>query len=378
MTSDLCAQPRADYTNRPKANLCQFNFVEGHECMFGPENCIYAHSIQHIPETDPNFLKSMTSKKRKSLFNNLGIWPTTAILEFFTPTEIIEISRVNKEAHYISKKIFGMRAVALDKINIRTVMLFRRAEKLIVNNNSLNFFMQYKDVFFEEILAHYYRISKLIINLNTLFDVRQKDYLFDKLASFELRPTIDTLLIQNSMLTNRNLDSLLRTQFTQKVLQLKLPQNNLGDSGVNFLFCSGRLQQIKKLDLSSNLITMHGAEIIAVSHSLPRLQSLNLSFNKIGDQGFIFLVQSKSYPTLLELKLDANQIDQTGAQTLQYGCGFGELRNLSISQNGFKTKGCQLIQIYPLRNMRVLKMSRCDIMNEGVASLAAASYFRNL
>ena len=114
--------------------------MEGLECMFGAENCIYAHSINEIQETDPDLIKSMASKKRKSIFNNLGIWPTTAILSFFTPNEIIEISRVNKEAHYISKKVFGMRLVDLERINIRTVKLFKRAEKIRVNHHSINFF----------------------------------------------------------------------------------------------------------------------------------------------------------------------------------------------------------------------------------------------
>ena len=94
--------------------------------MFGPENCIYAHSIKDIQETDPDLIKSMASKKKKAIFNNLGIWPTATILAFFTPNEIIEISRVNKEAHYISKKVFGMRCVDLEKIR--------------VTHHSLNFF----------------------------------------------------------------------------------------------------------------------------------------------------------------------------------------------------------------------------------------------
>lgn len=191
--------------------------------MFGPENCIYAHSIKDMQETDvssflslifafqPDFIKSMASKKKKAVFNNLGIWPTATILAFFTPNEIIEISRVNKEAHYISKKVFGMRCVYLEKINILTVKLFRRAEKLKVTHHSLNFFQQFKDVFFEEILAHYRGLTKLIINLNFLFDERLKDSLIEKLASFNLKPNVRTLLIEDSMLNVRNLDSITRT-----------------------------------------------------------------------------------------------------------------------------------------------------------------------
>lgn len=155
----------------------------------------------------------MVSKKKKAIFNNLGIWPTAAILSFFTPNEIIEISRVNKEAHYISKKVFGMRRVDLEKINIRTVKLFKRAEELRVTHKSLNFFSQFKDVFFEEILAHYRGLTKFVINLNWLFEERQKDTLFDKMAGFVLKPNIRTLQVEDSMLNARNLDSITRTIF---------------------------------------------------------------------------------------------------------------------------------------------------------------------
>ena len=65
------------------------------------------------------------------------------------------------------------------------------------------------------------------------------------------------------MLNYRNLDSITRTQFAQKIVALKLPRNNIGDQGVNFIFSSSRLAHITKLDLSSNLITKTGAEMIA-------------------------------------------------------------------------------------------------------------------
>ena len=68
-------------------------------------------------------------------------------------------------------------------------------------------------MFFEEIVAHYRGLTKLIVNLNFLFEERLKDSLFDKLASFSLKPNIKTLLIEDSMLNYRNLDSITRTQF---------------------------------------------------------------------------------------------------------------------------------------------------------------------
>lgn len=89
----------------------------------------------------------MSSNKKKRLFKNLGIWVTTTILSFFSPNELIEISRVNKEAYFISRKIFGTRKIDLEKINIRTIKLFKRAEKINITKDSLPFFSQFKHNF---------------------------------------------------------------------------------------------------------------------------------------------------------------------------------------------------------------------------------------
>ena len=63
---------------------------------------------------------------------------------------------------------------------------------------------------------------------------------------------------------------------------------------------------------------------------------------------------------------------------LTYGCVSMNLKKLSVRQNTFKTKGCQYIQIYPMRGLIELNLSRNQIMDEGVAKLAEASYLRNL
>ena len=298
---------------RPKANLCMFNFVQGHECMFGPEFCIYAHSIADIQEGDPSFAKTSSKSTRKSIFNNLGIWPTVTILSYFTPSEIMEISRVNKEAHYIAKKVFAMRCINLEKINIRSVKFFKRAEKLRITKDSLSFFQQYKDNFFEEILEHYKNLSKLVINLNWLFDERCKDALIDKISGFQLKSNIKTMLVEDSILNSYNLESLTRTQLVQNITQLKLPRNNLGDTGIAHIFTTDRLNHVRVLDLSSNLITVKGAQVIAESDNFPKLRSLYLRFNKIQNEGFQSLIISQNYPELQNLKLDINQIDQKGA-----------------------------------------------------------------
>lgn len=198
------------------------------------------------------------------------------------------------------------------------------------------------------------------------------------MANFTLKPNIRTLLIEDSMLNVRNLHSILRTQFAQKIIALKLPRNTLGDAGISFLFESDdRLCHLQKLDLSSNLITKVGAEKIAEATKLTKLRVLDLCSNKLKDEGFSFLILSRNFPALIDLRLDTNEIEEAGAQALTHNCNL-ELRKLTIRSNSFKMKGCQYVQIYAFRDLQELNMSRNGIMNEGVAKLADASYLRNL
>ena len=91
---------------------------------------------------------------------------------------------MNREAHFISRKVFGTRKIDLERINIRTVKFFKRAEKINISKDSLGFFSQYKRNFLAQILDHYKNMRTLAINLNFLFEERDKDKLFEILSEF--------------------------------------------------------------------------------------------------------------------------------------------------------------------------------------------------
>lgn len=169
--------------DKPKSQLCQFMFLNGHECIF-EKNCIYAHSIAEIQENDEEFRKLMlmNQKMERKIFQNFGIWPTTIVLQYFTPEEIIQLSRINKEAHYISKKVFGTRKVELGKISLRLVKFFQRVEQIRISKESLPFFTQFKPVMFQQILCYYKNLRKFIINLNFIFEEKNVESLLDRLA----------------------------------------------------------------------------------------------------------------------------------------------------------------------------------------------------
>ena len=250
------------------------------------------------------------AKKDRRLFKNLGIGASLTILSFFTPEEIVlSLRRVNKEALVICKRVYATKVVQLEKVTLRSVKFFERAGEIRISKESLSFFDQFKDEFFEEILDHYTNVKTLTINLNFLFDDKLKDKIIDKISSFNLKRNISTFQAEDvPVFNNFNLDTLTKTNFLANIQNLKLPRNNLGNQGLMYLFSSPNLRHIVKIDLSSNNIDSEGADYIAYNSELPYLQVLDLRVNRISDQGFKSLIKSERLNNIRDLKLDVNKI----------------------------------------------------------------------
>lgn len=140
--------------------------------------------------------------------------------------------RINKEALVLCKKAFAARKVTLHKINLKTVKFFERAEEIKLARDSLTFFTQFKDNFFEELLIHYKNVKTFTINLNFLFEEDKKDKLFEKLSGFVLKENIKTFVSEDAMINQRNLEALTKSDFLQNIMYLRLPRNNLGNNGI--------------------------------------------------------------------------------------------------------------------------------------------------
>ena len=123
------------------------------------------------------------ARGERRLFKNLGIGPSLTILSFFTPEEIVmNLRRVNKEALVLCRRVFKTKIVQLEKVNLKSVKFFERAEEIRISKESLKFFSEYKDEFFEEILNHYTNVKTFTINLNFLFDDKLKDKIIEKIS----------------------------------------------------------------------------------------------------------------------------------------------------------------------------------------------------
>jgi len=201
------------------------------------------------------------------------------------------------------------------------VKFFERTEEIKIIKDSLSFFQTYRESFLLEILNHYKNVRRLTINLNFLFEDDKKDRFLDMLCQMHsaepLKESIRVFNIEDAVISERNIDSLFKSQILQNIQYLKLPRNSLGNKGIEKLFKAAekiKMGRIKKLDISSNMIIgEEGARIIAENNGFPSLESLDIRNNKLGSSGFKILVQSEKYPHLIDLKIDMNKLEDTGA-----------------------------------------------------------------
>ena len=171
---------------KPKCQLCQMHFLRDHECIFG-KHCQFAHKICDVTELISEVENKRVPYNQRRLFKNLGVGPSLVILSYFSPEEMmINLRRVNKEALALCKRIYSARVVPLEKITLRSVKFFERAQEIRISKESLTFFSSYKDEFLTEILDHYRNVKAFTINLNFLFDDQKKDRILDKISSFAL------------------------------------------------------------------------------------------------------------------------------------------------------------------------------------------------
>lgn len=205
-----------------------------------------------------------------------------------------------------------MHCVDIERINLRSVNFFKRALNLRISKDSIGFFEQYQDSFFQEILDSYMNVSKVIINMNWLFDINVIDKFFEKFTNFALNKYTKTLLIEDCVLEQHTIDLVMRRNFSSNLQALQLPRNNLRNEGILLIFESSRLAHILEIDLSSNQISEKGAQYIANSKNYAKLKTLSISNNSVGNSGIEAILKSENYPNLCNFKADLNKISSAG------------------------------------------------------------------
>ena len=109
---------------------------------------------------------------------------------------------------------------------------------------------------------------------------------------------------------------------------LDLEDKNVSPEHLRLLCQAGEtLQRVKQLDLSNNGLGDTEIEFLSKSRCLPNLEKLFLNHNKISNAGAKTLAESKLVRNISCLMLEANQIGVNGAQPLATSLN---LKNLAL------------------------------------------------
>jgi Leucine-rich repeat (LRR) protein len=348
--------------------LCCMNFKKGHKWIFGTK-CIFAHSIGDIREP---YKQSMSvSDKNVRLFKKLNFWVTNIILSFMRNEEILGMRTVNREAQAWCQKAYQARIIELSKITLKTAQFFKRAVTLEVNHDSSKFFEIYKDRFFNDILDHFSNLRILKIDLNEVFDDSKKEKIIDKLTEFPLKIQIEEVMfIRWKEITERDLNSIVSTNFLENVSRLCLSMNNIVDKNLTPIVTAKILRNLKELDLSSNQLTDKGIEILVVAEIFENLRSLNLSINRIENGGMKLIAQTKAFPQLEWLELATNKISKKGIYDFAISGNYPNLKRLVLRNNKIKVEGAkELNGASNFKSLETLDLNKCKLEDDGCIHL---------
>jgi Leucine-rich repeat (LRR) protein len=174
------------------------------------------------------------------------------------------------------------------------------------------------------------------------------------------------------------------------LVALRLPNNYIGNGGIEGISSSTSFPSLQELDLSLSgphgyyfedpIIDQTGLAALAQWRGLARLRSLNLSGHAAGQSGLRSLLQSKHLSQLKELILCQN--DGFGPEAMQeFAAARTELQLevLDLGLNVLRNAGAgELAKAPCLRDLKVLNLARCEIHTAGARQLAEAECVGNL
>jgi uncharacterized protein (TIGR02996 family) len=170
---------------------------------------------------------------------------------------------------------------------------------------------------------------------------------------------------------------------------LRLPSNHLGNAGILALVRAGALTHLEELDLSGQggaerynddpIVRAPGMEALAGWPYLAGVRSLKLSSNEVGGPGLRALLRSPHAGALEELSLRAGRLD--GEAMAAFGAAGPDLRleMLDLGENVLEQLGAEYLTAAPcLRELKDLRLDRCEIPLAGARALAKASFLDGL
>jgi uncharacterized protein (TIGR02996 family) len=170
---------------------------------------------------------------------------------------------------------------------------------------------------------------------------------------------------------------------------LRLPGSNLGNAGIVALVQAFRQTTLEELELSGRggveryhedpIVRAAGMESLAGWPGLAGVRSLTLSNNEVGRTGLRALLRSKHAGGLKELSLRGGRLDGPAMGELADAVAGLRLDTLDLGENVLKELGAAYVASAPcLRDLKALRLDRCEVPLAGAHLLAKAAFVDNL
>jgi uncharacterized protein (TIGR02996 family) len=167
---------------------------------------------------------------------------------------------------------------------------------------------------------------------------------------------------------------------------LRLPGNNLGNAGILALIRTAALKALEELDLSGRgvaerynddpIVRSPGMESLAGWAGLASVRRLNLSGNEFGRAGLRTLLRSKHAGALTELSVRGGRLDGQAMAEFADAPAALRLEVLDVGENVLKELGAEYLALAPcLRELKVLRLDRCEVPVAGARALAKRAAF---
>jgi len=166
---------------------------------------------------------------------------------------------------------------------------------------------------------------------------------------------------------------------------LRLPSNNLGNTGIRVLTRAASLTSLEELTLSGQLyerygedpsIQAAGMEALAAWPGLASVRSLTLVGSDGRRPGLRALLRSPHIGALKELSLRGGRLDGQAMAELDSAGPDLRLETLNLGENVLKDVGAEYVALVPcLRELKALWLDRCEISLAGARLFAKKASF---
>jgi uncharacterized protein (TIGR02996 family) len=166
----------------------------------------------------------------------------------------------------------------------------------------------------------------------------------------------------------------LATGTWDRLRQLNLRGNCIGDAGAEALGSTGWVSRLEGLDLVSNGIGPTGVRALLCGRQTVSLASVRLSCNPLGDDGATVIAGTPSLARAEEIDLSGCDIGSAGASSLATSPGAAGLATLQLFNNHVGNAGAVALARSPhLSNLKGLYLSHNGISDEGGQALLGSS-----